>query len=85
MGNRLSKKQEQCFQLIQQLFKAVGCLPVKGSLDLEIWEKAGQRSPHSWETLDKKRRDPCVPARPFLQFAPAAESNMAPPGGSARV
>ena len=56
MGNGLSKEQEQCFRLIQQLFKAPGCLPDKGSLDLEIWGKAGQRSPHDQESLDKKRR-----------------------------
>ena len=49
--------QEQCFQLIQQLFKAAGCLPDKGSLDLEIWEKVEQRIPHNQESLDKKRRD----------------------------
>ena len=57
MGNGLSKEQEQCFRLIQQLFKAAGCLPDKGSLDLEIWEKAGQRSSHNQESLDKKSRD----------------------------
>ena len=56
MGNGLSKEQEQCFPLIQQLFKAARCLPDKGSLDLKIWEKAGQRSPHNRENLDKKRR-----------------------------
>ena len=33
MGNGLSKEQEQCFKLIQQLFKAAECLPSKGSLD----------------------------------------------------
>ena len=36
MGNGLSKEQEQCFKLIQQLFKAAECLPNKGSLDLVI-------------------------------------------------
>ena len=56
MGNRLSKEQEQCFKLIQQLFKPAGCLPDKGSLSWEIWEKAGQRSPHNQESLDEKRR-----------------------------
>ena len=34
MGNGLSKEQEQCFKLIQQLFKAAERLPSKGSLDL---------------------------------------------------
>ena len=57
MGNRLSKEQEQCFRLIQQLFKAAGRLPDKGSLDLEILEKVGHRSPHNQERSDKKRRD----------------------------
>ena len=33
MGNGLSKEQEQCFKLIQQLFKAAERLPCKGSLD----------------------------------------------------
>ena len=36
MGNGLSKEQEQCFKLIQQLFKAAECLPSKESLDLVI-------------------------------------------------
>ena len=56
MGHRLSKEQEQCFRLIQQLFKAAGCLPDKESLDLEIWEKAGQRISQNQESLDKRRR-----------------------------
>ena len=34
MGNGLSKEQEQCFKLIQQLFKAPERLTSKGSLDL---------------------------------------------------
>ena len=57
MGNGLSKEQEQCFKLIQQLFKPAGCLPDKGSLSWEIWEKAQQRSSHNQEGLDKKGRD----------------------------
>ena len=36
MGNGLSKEQEQCFKLTQQLFKATERLPSKGSLDLVI-------------------------------------------------
>ena len=44
MGNGLSKEQEQCFRLIQQLFKAAGYLPDKGSVDLEIWEKQGREA-----------------------------------------
>ena len=43
MGNGLSKEQEQCFKLIQQLFKAAEGLPSKGSLDLVISEKVGQK------------------------------------------
>ena len=83
MGNRLSKEQEQSFWLIQLLFKVAGCLPDKGSLDLEIWEKVGWRTPHNQQSLNKKRRGQCVPARPFLQFAPAAASNTAWPVSSA--
>ena len=56
-SNSLSKEHEQCFWLIQQLFKAAGCLPVKGSLYLEIWEKAGNISPHNQESLDIKGKD----------------------------
>ena len=44
MGNGLSKEQEQCFRLLQQLFKAAGCLPDKGSLDLKIRGKQGREA-----------------------------------------
>ena len=36
MGIWLSKEQEQCFKLIQQLFKAAERLPSKGTLNLVI-------------------------------------------------
>lgn len=52
-GEGLSKDPEQCCSLTQQLFKAGGRLPEKGSLDLELWEKAGQTSPHGQESLDE--------------------------------
>ena len=42
MGNGLSKEQEQCFRLIQQLFKAADVSQIR---DLEIWkygEKQGR-------------------------------------------
>ena len=85
MGDGLSKEQEQCFRLIRQLFKAAGCLPDKGSLDLEIWEKAGQRSSHNQESLDQKRRDIWAPAGPFPWVAPAAADITAAPGEHQRV
>ena len=56
MGNRLSKEQEQCFWLIQQLFKAAGCLPDKGSLHLEYGEKQGRAALIVRKSLDKKRK-----------------------------
>ena len=56
MGNRLSKEQEQCFLLTQQLFKAAGCLPDKGSLDLEYGEKQGREALVVRKSLDKKRK-----------------------------
>ena len=58
MGNRLSKEQEQCFLLIQQLFKAAGCLPDKGSLHLEYGEKQGTAALIVGKSLDKKRKGP---------------------------
>ena len=55
MGNRLSKEQEQCFWLIQQLFKAAGCLPDKRSLDLEYGEKQGRAALIVGKGLDKRK------------------------------
>ena len=80
MGNRLSKEQEQCFCLIQQLFKAAGCLPAKGFLHLEYGEKQGRAPLIVKKNLDKKRKEPMLQARPFMQSTPAAASNMALPG-----
>ena len=56
MGNRLSKEQEQCFWLIQQLFKAAGCLPDKGSLYMEYVEKWGREDLIVGKRLDKKMK-----------------------------
>ena len=58
MGNRLSKEQKQCFRLIQQLFKAAGCLPDKRSLDLEYGEKQGRAALIVRKGLDEKRKGP---------------------------
>ena len=53
MGNGLSKEQEQCFKLIQQLFKAAERLPSKGSLDL-FRNRLGKDSKASlWATTIK--------------------------------
>ena len=56
MGNKLSKEQEQCFRLIQQLLKAARCLPDKGSLHLEYGEKQGRAALIVGKSLDKKRK-----------------------------
>ena len=85
MGKGLSKEQEQCFRLIQQLFKAAGRLPDKGSLDVEIREKAGYRSSHNQKSLDQKRRDLWAPAGPFPWVAPAAAGITAALGEHQRL
>ena len=60
-SNRLCKEQKQCFWLIQQLFKAAGCLPDKGSLHLEYGEKQGTATLIVRKSLDKKRKGPTRP------------------------
>ena len=86
MGNKLSKEQEQCFRLIQQLFKAAGCLPDKRSLDLKIRGKAGQSSPHSWEKLGQKEEgaDACQ-LGPFCSSLQLQQATQPRPVSSAGV
>ena len=50
--------EQNLINLLQIVKEYCPWFPNKGILDLEVWGKVGQRSPHNQGSLDKKKKGP---------------------------